>query len=252
MTDRFYPVGKVSEPDHWKTTYEIQNEMRAFERSPYPPGTSVHMPGAKEKFGFSSPGPIAHRLAKPELCLTEETDHPNPRAHHAVPRYQAPDDREIFENFDMPEMERSYQSPVATMSLSGGLGNTGMSASRMGMSRSLSLPGSATFGKKTVTRLHQPKTALTKLDDHQFTYFVPKSFQREGKDRMMTMNMSKMQKENKITMPQGEGTGFQSQKPHCDWYPTGSEHTVPSTNLEAFQKPPHFRMSPLVHAIGPL
>merc|ERR1719146_494762 len=96
--------------------------MRSFARSPYPPGTAVHQPGAREKFGFCTPGPLAHRLAKPETCLVEAVDIPNPRMHHAMPRYQEPDDRQIFEQMDVPEMTRSYASPVATMAVSQGLG----------------------------------------------------------------------------------------------------------------------------------
>jgi len=219
--------------------------MRSFERSPYPPGCAVHMPGTKEKFGFSNPGPVAHRLAKPELCLTEETDHPNPRAHHAMPRYQCPDDREVFENFDMPEMQKSYHSPVATMSLSGGMGGQGMSASRsnMGMSRSFSLPQ---IQSKTITRLHQPTAQIQKLDDHQFSYYIPKAMQRDGKDKLMGTNLHKLQKQNRITMPTAEGTGFKSQGGNSDAVPTqGFEHTVPSSSQAAFSKPPFFRMSPL-------
>merc|ERR1712146_631480 len=109
----------------------------------------------REKFGFSTPGPIAHRLAKPELALREETDTENPRAHHAIPRYQVPDDREVFHNFDVPEMQQSYRSPVANMSLSGGLKTGGQS-----MCRSVSLPN---IGTKTVSRLTMPKAALNKL-----------------------------------------------------------------------------------------
>jgi hypothetical protein len=234
MTDRFYPVGLAQHPDNWKTSYEVQNEMRAFERSAYPPGCSVHLPGSREKFGFSTPGPIAHRLAKPELALREETDIENPRAHHAVPRYQVPDDREVFENFDVPEMQRSYRSPVATMSLSGGL--------KAGMSRSVSLPQ---IGTKTVSRLTMPKQLTSKLDDDQFTYFIPRANQRDGKERLMTTNLSKLQKQNRISMPFGDGTGYNSQNPHCDWWPGGDEHTVPTSYQHGFTRPPFYRISPL-------
>jgi hypothetical protein len=233
MTDRFYPVGQAAHEDNWKTTYEVQNEMRAFERSAFPPGCSVHQPGAREKFGFSTPGPIAHRLAKPELALREETDIENPRAHHAIPRYQVPDDRDVFENFDVPEMQRTYNSPVAQMSLSGGL--------KTGMSRSVSLPQ---IGTKTVSRLTMPKPPVAKLEDHQFSYFVPKDMMRDGKDLLMATNLSKLQKQNRITMPFGDGTGYNSQSPHCDWWPSGVEHTVPTNYQNAFTRPSFFRISP--------
>lgn len=235
MTDRFYPVGLHGESDMWKTTYEVQNEMRAFERSAYPPGCAVHQPGAREKFGFSTPGPIAHRLAKPELCNVEETDIEGPRAHYAIPRYQVPDDREVFETFDVPEMQRSYVSPVATMSLSNGLKST--------MGRSVSLPAIQT---KSVSRLREPNAPTTKLECDQFTYFVPKAMQRDGKERLMGTNLSKLQKQNRLTMPfTGDGTGFRTQSAICEWYPGGSEHQIPTSYQGAFARPPFYRMSPL-------
>jgi hypothetical protein len=234
MTDRFYPVGLSGDKDMWKTTYEVQNEMRAFERSAYPPGCAVHQPGAREKFGFSTPGPIAHRLAKPELCNVEDVDIEGPRSHYAIPRYQVPDDREVFETFDVPEMQRSYQSPVATMSLSQGL--------KSNMSRSVSLPAIQT---KTVSKLRQPNTAINKLEDDQFTYFVPKANARDGKERLQASNLSKLQKQNRLTFPQGDGTGFRTQSAFCEWYPSGEEHQVPTSYQHAFMRPPFYRISPL-------
>merc|ERR1719433_697410 len=118
MTDRFYPLGLPSADDVWKTSYEVQNEMRSFERSAYPPGTAIHLPGARDKFGFSTPGPIASRLAKPELCLVEETGTQASRGYMATPTYQEPDDRKIFNTLDVQEMQSgSYRSPVADMSV---------------------------------------------------------------------------------------------------------------------------------------
>jgi len=239
MTDRFYPVGLPAEKDCWKTTYEVQNEMRAFERSAYPPGCAVHLPGSREKFGFSTPGPLAHRLANPDLCLTEETDHPNPRAHLAVPRYQVPNDSEVFHELDVPEMQQSYKSPVATMSFSKGMNQS--------MSRSVSLPSL----QKTVSRLQDPHAPVHKLECGQFSYFVPKEMARDGPEKLYTRNLSKLQKENRLTMPWGDGTGFRTQNAQTDWWPKGHYHPGTETAYrENHKKPPFFRMSPLAQHPG--
>jgi len=237
MTDRFYPVGLPAEKDCWKTSYEVQNEMRAFERSPYPPGCAVHMPGSREKFGFSTPGPIAHRLAKPELCLVEDTDIQNPRAYLAVPRYQCPDDAEVFHQLDVPEMQQSYKSPVATMSFSKGMGQS--------MSKSFSSPAMG----KSVSRLRDPNPPVKNLECNQFTYFVPKEMARDGQEKLMSVNLSKLQKENRLTMPWGDGTGFRTQNARTEWWPHPSANpyhpSMPTAYRESHAKPPFFRMSPL-------
>jgi hypothetical protein len=158
----------------------------------------------------------------------------------AMPRYQVPDDRQVFDTLDVPEMQRSYVSPVATMSLSGGF--------NPGMSRSTSLPA---IQKKTVSRLTEPKAAINKLECDQFNYFVPKAFTREGKEKLMSTNLSKLQKQNRITMPFGDGTGFRTQSPNVDWMPTGASSDWTSYRSQ-FQKPPHFRISPHANdAIAP-
>jgi hypothetical protein len=236
MTDRFYPLGLPSDQDVWKSTYEVQNEMRAFERSAFPPGCGVHLPGARDKFGFSTPGPVPQRLAHPELCLKEETDIQHPRAIHAVPRYQVPNDREVFDNLDVPEMQRSYVSPVATMSFVGG------NKSQMG-SRSLSLPA---LQNKSVPRLREPNPPVHKLEDQQFSYFVPKQLARDGKDKLMGTNLSKLQKKSRITMPFGDGTGFRTQSAGVDWWPCGGYNQSQSTSYRDAHgpRPPFQRMNP--------
>jgi hypothetical protein len=237
MTDRFYPVGKAAEKDVWKTTYEVQNEMRSFERSPYPPGCAVHQPGSRDKFGFSTPGPIPHRLAKPELCLTEDTDNPNPRMHMSVPRYQVPDDREVFEELDVPEMQRSYRSPVATMSMSrsNGFRSTGMS-------KSCSLPQIT----KSVSRLQPLNAPVAKLDDDNYCYFVPKEMAREGEEQLMSRNLSKLLKKDPVTMPFGDGTGFRTQGGNTDWWPMGGYHPeMPTSYRAAYRRHGVLRGSPM-------
>lgn len=245
MTDRFYPVGMPSDEDNWKTTYEVQNEMRSFARSPYPPGCSVHVPGARDKFGFSTPGPIAGRLAKPELCLEEKVDIENPRLHLSIPRYQEPDDRKIFENYDVGEMQRTYISPVASMSMSGGFGSPAKRGQTM-LGRSTSLPQIG----RTLTRISDPNPAVGKLEDHHFTYFVPKGMQRLGHEKLHAANLTKLQKSAKVTMPLGEGTGFPSQSSHCTWWPEGSYGHLDPTEITSYRqthgrKIPFHRNSPM-------
>eukprot|EP00441_Pelagodinium_beii_P036649 CAMPEP_0197647052 /NCGR_PEP_ID=MMETSP1338-20131121/24043_1 /TAXON_ID=43686 ORGANISM="Pelagodinium beii, Strain RCC1491" /NCGR_SAMPLE_ID=MMETSP1338 /ASSEMBLY_ACC=CAM_ASM_000754 /LENGTH=250 /DNA_ID=CAMNT_0043220753 /DNA_START=73 /DNA_END=825 /DNA_ORIENTATION=+ len=239
MTDRFYPLGMEAEEDSWKTTYEVMNEMRSFARSAYPPGTAIHLPGARDHFGYSTPGPIAHRLAKSELALTEDIGVSNPREHHAITRIQEPDDRRIFETHDVSEMLKSYNSPVATMSLS---------PQNKSMSKSLSLPA---IERRTIPpRLADPNPIVNKLEDDHFSYFVPKGLQREHKDKLNTSTLSKLKKENRISFPfSGEGTGFRSQGANTDWWPAGSNKNAPTSYRMAYSKPGFFRNnSPLLHA----
>mmetsp|Transcript_11052 Transcript_11052/g.20067 ORF Transcript_11052/g.20067 Transcript_11052/m.20067 type:complete len:196 (+) Transcript_11052:95-682(+) len=65
MTDRFYQIGLDAEEGVFKTSYEVANDMTCHPRSPYPPGYSGHQPGARQKFGYSTPGPDAWRLSNP-------------------------------------------------------------------------------------------------------------------------------------------------------------------------------------------
>eukprot|EP00928_Gymnodinium_smaydae_P001554 TRINITY_DN10566_c0_g1_i1.p2 TRINITY_DN10566_c0_g1~~TRINITY_DN10566_c0_g1_i1.p2 ORF type:complete len:280 (+),score=35.66 TRINITY_DN10566_c0_g1_i1:87-842(+) len=246
MTDRFYPLGLPADKDVWKTTYEVQNEMRSFQRSAFPPGCAVHQPGARDKFGFSTPGPIAERLAKPSVCLVEDTDIPNPRMHQAVPRYQEPDDRNIFHTLDVPEMQRSYRSPVASMSFTKGSRGDGamLGSSMRSLNNSVSLPQLRT----SVRRLQDPHAPVTKVDDDQYTYFVPKNMQRSGMERIMATNPPKLQKQNRLTMPFGDGTGFKSQTAATTWWPEGGyRHDEPTSYRNAYTRPPFYRNSPLAN-----
>lgn len=117
--DRFYPVGLASTKDAWKTTYEIMNELQTLERSAFPPGTSIHLPGARENFGYSCPAPITSRLAQPRLALSSPSS-PGPREHHARTRIQVEDDRDTFYKYDAPEMLRTYNSPASRSAASFG------------------------------------------------------------------------------------------------------------------------------------
>jgi len=231
MTDRFYPLGQKADQDVWKTSYEVQNEMRSLERSPYPPGFAGHQPGAREKFGYSTPGPEAHRLSKSGLALKEDVDIPNPREHHAIPRMQVADDRETFEQHDIPEMMRSYNSPVAASTFSGS------PTKSMAKSKSLSLPE---LNKKPMpARLSQAPAAHTALEDEHFSYFVPKSMQREHRDRLNSTTLSRLPKDLRISFPfSGDGTGFRCQSSQTDWWPKGAYGPdLPTANRAHFQHP---------------
>lgn len=210
--DRFYPLGQPSADDVWKTTYEVANEMRSYQRSAYPPGTAVHLPGQRDRFGYSTPGPINSRLAKSNLQLTEDIDVPNPREHMSIIRIQEPDDNEIYSRFDVPEMMSSYNSPVAEASLSPD------ARSRLTLSRSRSVPS---LGRKRAPpRLQDPNEVLSRIDNEHFSYFVPERMQRKGKAKLASTNLSKLSKENKISLTfAGEGTGFRSQGGSNGWWP---------------------------------
>jgi hypothetical protein len=237
MTDRFYPLGMASHHDAWKTSYEVQNELRSYERSAYPPGTSIYLPGSRERFGYGSPGPIAHRLSKSNLALTEEVDVPNPREHYAIPRVQEPDEGYTFRRLDVPEMQRSYRSPMATTTLSPG--------SKMFASRTNSLP---TLQRRPAPpKLRQPNEPVTKLEDQHFCYYVPKGMQREGRAKLSSTPMHKLSKESRVSFPySGEGTGFGCQKMGTTWWPTSTpSYGADSTSYRStFQKPDFHRTAP--------
>lgn len=239
MTDRFYPLGLQQEEENWKTTYEIQNEMRAYERSPFPPGTSIHQPGARDFFGYSTPGPIAHRLAKPHLTLSEDIGKDNPREHHAVVRTQAPDEHATFYQHDIPEMAKSYHNlAVAKVSVAG---NKPIST----MTRTSSLPNLTR--KQLAPKDRELNPAIVKLDDEHFSYFVPKSMHRLGREKISTHTLSKLKKENPISFPfSGEGTGFKSQGSGVEWWAPGAYSAdQPTSYRTAFKNPGFFRNSPV-------
>merc|ERR1712110_855226 len=84
------------------------------------------------------------------------------------------------------------------------------------ISKSASAPG---FGTKTLTRVSEPNVAIHKIEDDHFSYFVPKSMQRAGMDKLKSTTLSRMQKQDKITMPLGSGTGFPFQSSKTHWWP---------------------------------
>jgi hypothetical protein len=218
--DRFYPLGLPAEEDHWKTTYEAQNEMHSHERSCFPPGTSVHLPGARDKFGFSSPGPIPSRLAQSSMTLSRDVDLPNPREHLTMTRVPEPDDRKTFARYDVPEMTRSCRSPVASMTFSGMRGTMGT------MSRTRSLP--ALEKRPAPPKLSEPSTAVENLEDDHFDYFVPQGLQSESRDRLHSGTLSRLKKVDRISFPfTGSGTGFKAQSSMTEFR---LAHAVPKSD----------------------
>lgn len=181
MTDRFYPHGQHSEAEMWKTTYELANEMRSKQRSAYPPGYAGHEPGAREKFGYSVPGPDAMRLTRPDLCLAEEVDNPAPRRTLALPRQQAwqvVDDQHMFQTLDVPEMSRSYRSFL--------------SPAHRSMAKTQSLP--SIQRKAAPARLAEKRDPCHQLEDDNFNFFVPKGMNRESPEKLMSRSLSKLYK----------------------------------------------------------
>jgi len=233
MTDRFYPCGKESAEDVWKTSYEVQNEMRSFQRSSYPPGYAGHEPGAREKFGFSTPGPDATKLTKPELALREDIDIAEPRRIQAMTRLQVADERMTFHDLDVPEMSRSYKSAI-------------VSPGFRSMAKTRSLP-SISF-KAAPPRLSQPEPAKAKIEDQHFSYFVPRALNREDKERLMSRSLSKLYKhpEKKVMLPfSGDGTGFRTQSSATEWWPPSANLGNATAYNSDFQRPAFYRMSPL-------
>lgn len=239
MTDRFYPLGKASAEDAWKTSYEVQNEMRSFQRSAYPPGYAGHEPGAREKFGFSTPGPDAAKLTAGFLCLREDTDIAEPRRIHAMPRQhvQVTDERMNFQEHDVPEMARSYKSAI-------------VSPMHRSMAKTRSLP---TISKLPApAKLTETRPALAKMECDHFSYFVPKAMAREGEEKLMSRSLPKLYKhpEKKVMLPfAGDGTGFRTQSGLTEWWPAAARlHDEPTSYQSQFGRPSFYRMSPLTAA----
>jgi hypothetical protein len=229
----------VSDKEDWKTTYEVQNEMRSFERSMYPPGTAVHLPGSRDKFGYSTPGPLKHRLTNPDIALSEDVDQPAPRLVHAIPKIKVHDDRQTFMELDVPEMAKSYKSPVASATFS---------PMKSGMSRTKSVP----VMTKTVApkRVCEPNPLVSDFEDGHFHYFVPKALQLEPKEKLNASMLPKLHKANKISFPfLGEGTGFRSQSANTEWmqskpYDANQWTSSSSAYTKPNAKPGSYRVTP--------
>jgi len=241
MTDRFYPSGMptydttMSREEVWKTSYEMQNEMRSFQRSSYPPGYAGHEPGSREKFGFSTPGPDSWKLMKPELALEEKSHVHEPRKMQAVPRHPVHDDRITFNNHDLPE--RISKRPFgASLSKSASL------------SRTRSLP--ALEKRPLPPPLSQDPAAVELLHDDAFHYYVPKDLAKSKKEHLLSRSLSRLEKTHMVNVTMGgEGTGFRSQGALAEWWPKSDGRPAsPSMAHTGFKNPPFYRMN---HSMSP-
>lgn len=242
MSDRYYPPGPGHAQGVWKSSYEVANEMFSAERSAYPPGYAGHEPGTREKFGYGTPSPDPSRLSQRRLAWRDDTGTQESQRSQAVPHMQASDERKTFSSLDKAEIERSYRtsnvSPIAAASIGG--------------SRRLSKTQSMPTMRTTTLRQKKPakKAGVTrKLEDEEFSYFVPRPLQREPKEALMSMSLQKVHKspEKRVSDPgAGLGTGFRTSCHESEWWPHGEKlQEEPTSYVEHYQPQPYFRMSPM-------
>lgn len=189
--------------------------MKVFERSIYPPGTSIHMPGAREHFGYSTPGGSRYK-AQATANLSAQIE----------------DTRDAF------ALKNERTSPE-------GSPKSSTSQSRPMLQRSRTQPSFQR--QKTFPRLSQPNDGVEKHEDEHFTYFIPLTLQKESRDVLLKMPLSKLQKHNRISFPfSGEGTGFRAQGGATDLWPSGSYNPdQPTSYRDTFGRPGFHRQSPL-------
>jgi len=230
MTERFYPHGLLkTQEDAFKSTYTVQNEMRSFHRSAYPPGYAGHEPGVRERHGFASPGPEAYRLAGPEHALTETIDHPAPRAMQTQTKSKA-HDQDDFHALDLPSYSdtlKVQKSKVLEPHL-----------------RDRSMKRSASATRAELQPLSFKKDPIIHLDDGQFTYFVPKCHSAKRRELLLTrqLDLLKLDKKELVTVANpGEGTGFRCQGGRVGWWPSLDADPEISSIQRAYRRPPFHR-----------
>jgi len=153
---------------------------------------------------------------------------------HAMTRTQVSDERQLFQDLDFPEMDKSYKSAI-------------ISPVHRSMAKSRSLP---TIVKKAPpAKLSELPVAQHKMEDDHFSYFVPKALNRESKDRLMSRSLSKLYKhpDKKVMLPfAGDGTGFRTACIATDWWPAAERlHDEPTAYQQHYARPSFYRMSPL-------
>jgi hypothetical protein len=237
MTDRFYPKGtQVYDDDALKSTYTLQNEMRSFHRSAYPPGYAGHEPGVREKMGYANPGPHAWRLADPDHALTEDVNNPAPRMIQTAVKSKA-HDPSTFHDLDLPRYSdtlRQQASKVLPEELRTRTMGRSLSSTRMDLKP-----------------LSDKKDPITYLEDARFTYYVPGIYSKKGKDALLTKyELAKLEKKQKVMMANpGEGTGFHCQGGGCNWWPVLDSDPEISQIQRTYRKPP-FHRSVSASALG--
>jgi len=228
MTDRFYPKGtQIFDEEALKSTYTLQNEMRSFHRSAYPPGYAGHEPGVREKMGYANPGPHAWRLADADHALTEDVNLGNPRKMHALVKSKA-HDSDIFHDLDLPPYSntlKKHASQVLPEEL---------------RTRTMGKSMSTRMGLQPLSTLKDP---VTHLEDARFTYYVPGIYSRKGKDTLLKKyDLLKLEKQAKVVGANpGEGTGFHCQGAACNWWPVLDTDPEISQIQRTYRKPPFHR-----------
>jgi hypothetical protein len=211
----YYPLGLPSHgPDAWKTSYETQNELTTHERSPYPPGTGVHMPGARDHFGFGSPGANPALTAKSSFARCEDPDAAATDGAASSPA--------------SPTGGFNFQSPTSPMAQAG---NAILSSKSM--RRTASSPAFDTY--KAPKRLSVGAVPVHKFEDDHHSFFVPASMRHLGGDRLQgNYSLPKLSKERRLAGTIGDGTGFRCQGAGADWWPqpTGADYEKPVTQYQ--------------------
>eukprot|EP00746_Dinoflagellata_sp_MGD_P002158 gnl/MRDRNA2_/MRDRNA2_104165_c0_seq1.p1 gnl/MRDRNA2_/MRDRNA2_104165_c0~~gnl/MRDRNA2_/MRDRNA2_104165_c0_seq1.p1 ORF type:complete len:240 (+),score=43.32 gnl/MRDRNA2_/MRDRNA2_104165_c0_seq1:89-808(+) len=230
MTERFYPIGTLkAEDEAFKSTYTMQNEMRSFHRSAYPPGYAGHEPGVRDKFGYAAPGPDPWKLAGPEHALTEDVDNPAPRIMQATTKSKAHDQSDFY-HLDLPAYSATLASQASNVLPPDLRTRT--------MTRSLSST------RMDMKPLSIKKAPIDRLEDDRFTYFVPKTYCQKPRSMLMArqLDLLKLDKQEIVTMANpGEGTGFRCQAGGPGWWPCLDADPEISTIQRAYRRPPFHR-----------
>lgn len=210
----FYPLGLPSYgPDAFKTSYETQNELVTHERSPYPPGTGVHLPGARDLFGFGSPGANPALTAKSSFARCEDPDATAMGASSPV----------------SPSSGFNFQAPASPMAQAG----NAMLQSPKSMRRTASSPAFDTY--KAPKRLSIGAVPMHKFEDDHHSFFVPASMRHAGEHKLHgNYSLPRLSKERKLAATIGDGTGFRCQGAGADWWPTptGADYEKPMTQYQ--------------------
>jgi len=227
MTDRFYPKGTLtSDEDSFKSSYTLQNEMRAFHRSAYPPGYAGHEPGVREKMGYASPGPHAWRLSGPEHALTEDVANEAPRMMHSRVKSKAHDES-TFHDLDVHRYSSILKTQAST-TLPPELRNRPMGRSMSSI--------------RDLKPLSMKRDPISQIEDDRFTYFVPNIYSRKGKDKLKSYDLLKLEKSAKVVGANpGEGTGFRTQGGMCNWWPVLNDDPEISQIQRTYRRPPFHR-----------
>jgi hypothetical protein len=191
--------------------------MQTFTRSPYPPGYGGHQPGIRDKFGFGSPGPeLDIGLTRPESC----------------PGLMSLKQTQGEDGLD------SLWPPTSPFG----------SKSGQGSARDFKdgLVNSPAVKRKSKIAALASKGIVGHLEDEQGTkYFVPATMAGWPKERVVgkMKSLSKLEKQFPPITPgmNGQGTGFNAQKPGVNWWPPNEMPDLRQRSIyrAAFQDKPY-------------